>query len=303
MRRYWSAAAALGLAATWGSENLFWSAPRADLTAVGLAMTWAAYTLCAAAALSAVLWSGIQGWRAVLLGGALLGWLIEGVIVATMYDAFPFQVVWTPLAWHALVTGVGVVGVGRMAGRWPAARMAAAWAGLGAWAGLFALWWPLDRDDLPTGWAAATQLGGYLVLLGLAVPASHVILDRLGTLAVPSRRVLLVAPALLGLLWLARVAFAPSPPYVALPVVLLLTLWTMRRLGSPGRPLDLGPAAAPRRHLLSLVAPGVATVVATVGWTVTDGLPAHVPVALVGCAVSLWLYGGSVRRAVRRRPS
>jgi hypothetical protein len=303
MRRYWLAAAALGLAATWGSENLFWSAPPADLSAVGLTLTWVAYSLCAAAALSAVLWSGLQGWRAALLGGALLGWLIEGVVVATMYDAFPFQVVWTPMAWHALVTGVGVVGVGRMAGRWSTARMAAAWAGLGAWAGLFALWWPLERDDLPIGWAAVAQLGGYLVLLGLAVPAGQLTLDRLGSLTAPSRRALLVAPVLLGLLWLLRVAFAPSPLYVALPVVLLPTLWVMRRLGSPGRPLELGAAATPWKHLLFLLTPAVATLVATVGWTVTDGVPTNAPVALGGCLAALWLYGGSVRAAVRRRPS
>ncbi len=303
MKRYWMAAAALGLAATWGSENLFWSAPPSDLSALGLALTWAAYSLCAAAALSAVLWSGLQGWRAAFLGGALLGWLVEGVVVATMYAAFPFQVVWTPMAWHALVTGVGVVGVGRMAGRWSPLRVTAAWTALGAGAGAFALWWPVERDDLPTGWAAVAQLGGYLVLLGLAVPAAQLSLDRLGTLTAPSRRTLLVAPGLLGVLWLLRVVLAPSPFYLALPLVLLLTLWAMRRLGSPGRPLELGAAARPWTHLLFLVAPAVATLVATVGWTVTDGLPTNALVALVTCAAALWLYGGSVRAAVRRRPS
>ena len=108
--RYWLAAGTLGAAATWGSENLFWSAPPAGWTPLELAVTWVVYSLCVAAALSAVLWSGVQGWRAVFLGGAVLGWLIEGVVVATMYAAFPFQVVWTPLAWHALITGLVVVG-------------------------------------------------------------------------------------------------------------------------------------------------------------------------------------------------
>ncbi len=34
-------------------------------------------------------------------------------------DAFPVQVVWTPLAWHALITALAVAGLGRVAGVWP----------------------------------------------------------------------------------------------------------------------------------------------------------------------------------------
>ncbi|MFN8192862.1 MAG: hypothetical protein U0R80_01100 [Nocardioidaceae bacterium] len=301
MGRYWLAAGTLGAAATWGSENLFWSAPPAGWTPLELAVTWVVYSLCVAAALSAVLWSGVQGWRAVFLGGAVLGWLIEGVVVATMYAAFPFQVVWTPLAWHALVTGVGVVGLGRMAAAWSGPRMLAAWAGLGAWAGLFALFWPLERDDLPSGWPAVGQLGWYVGLLGLVVPAAHLTLDRLGTLARPSRRTLLIAPALLGAAWLVRFAVTPGPLLLTLPALLGLTVWAMGRLGTRGAPLSLGAPARPERHLLFVAAPVVATAVAATGWTLTDGWGANAPVAVLSCGASLWLLGGCLRRAVGRQ--
>ena len=67
--------------ALWGSENLFWTVPQEPLRLVEWGATWAAYSLVAAAALSVVLWAGIGGWRAAFLGGAILGFGIEGVIV------------------------------------------------------------------------------------------------------------------------------------------------------------------------------------------------------------------------------
>lgn len=47
---------------------------------------------------------------ALFLAGAAYGWLLEGVVVQTMYDIFPFQVAFTGLSWHALIDVlVGVV--------------------------------------------------------------------------------------------------------------------------------------------------------------------------------------------------
>ena len=41
------------------------------------------------------------GW---FVGAALFGFLIEGVVVPVLYSAPPFTIVWTSLAWHALIT-------------------------------------------------------------------------------------------------------------------------------------------------------------------------------------------------------
>ena len=286
MRSYLAASAMLGLLAVWGSENLFWSAPPVALGPGGLLVTWFAYTLCAAAALSAVLVTGVQGWRAAFLGGALLGWFVEGVVVDTMYAAFPFQVVWTPLAWHALVTGVLVVGLGRVAGGWRLSRRLAAWTALGLFAGLWAAYWPTERGEMP-GLAATA---GYLLGLGLLVPLAQLALDRIGTLVPPRPWVLWIAPGLIALAWLARVAAAPHPVHLVWPALLLVTVATMWRLGEPAVGLRFGSGHGLARHSAVLVAPAVTSVVAVALWAaVPAGLSVHVPVALVTCTVSLGL--------------
>lgn len=304
VRSYIVASAALGAIATWSSENLFWSAPPDGWTPLEFAMTWMAYSVCAAAALSAVLATGVRGWPAVLLGGALLGWLVEGVVAGTMYEAFPFQLVWTPLAWHALVSGVLVLGIGRLAGRWPLRRVLGAWVLVGLLGGLWAAYWPRERDVLPGGLTVA----GYLIGVGLLVPLAQVVLDRLGRVPVPSRTlpsraVLLVAPTLLLVAWLFRLAAAPRPVMLSLPCLLVLTIWIMRRLGVSGRPgIELGPPGTPGRHGVFLVAPAVATVVAALLWTAAPGgLPIEGLVAGALCLVSLGLYLRAGWGARRRR--
>lgn len=299
--RYMGASLACGLIAVWASENMFWSAPPADLTATGWLLTWIAYALASAVALSAVAWAGCGGWRGVFLGGAILGFMVEGVLVDTMYDAFPFQLVWTPLAWHALATGLAVGGIGRMGAVWGPRRMVLAWAGVGLAAGVFALYWPLERGAMPGGWAVL----GYLAGLGLAVPAGHVVLDRLGRLPRPHGAVLAVAPLLAMALWVGKTVAWPSPARLALPVMLGLTVWAMLRLGARDR-VGFGAPAPVARHLLFLVAPLVACAVAVPGWALTGGLGTNIvaAVAMVPCGLGLWLWllWGAVRRPARGWP-
>lgn len=302
VKTYLMASGALGAITLWGSEMLFWSAPREQVTVVELALTWLAYAVCSAAALSMVLVTGVQGWRAVFLGGAVLGWTIEGVVVATMYDAFPFQVVWTPLAWHALVTGLVVVGIGRVAGRWPMWRRVVTWLVVGVAAGLWASWWPIERGTMPSLGATAA----YLVGLGLLVPVGQLVLDRVGHVAVPSRRVLLVAPVILLVGWLVRFVLAPSPLYLVLPLVLAVTWWLMRRWSddAAGAGLALGGGGGVRTHAPFLLAPVVGAPLAVQLWRAApEGVPFHIVVALTGVAVSLWLFGRLLLGAARRRVS
>jgi len=52
------------------------------------------------------------GWPGVIVAAGLMGIAIEGVPVPVVYEAMPFTIVWTSLAWHGLVSfGVGVVGM------------------------------------------------------------------------------------------------------------------------------------------------------------------------------------------------
>jgi hypothetical protein len=156
---YGLAALCLGWIAVWAGENLFWTTPAPDLRLVDLALTWAAYSVAAGAALSAVIWSGLGGWRAAFLGGALLGFQIEGAVVGTMYDALPAQLVWTPLAWHALISGLAVLGGGMALARGPVWRQVAGMVALGVFGAVWGLYWPLEGKVLAGMAGLAVYLG------------------------------------------------------------------------------------------------------------------------------------------------
>ncbi len=297
--RYIAAALALGLISVWGSEMLFWAAPQRDFTLVDWLITWLAYSLCSAVVLSAVRFSGISGMRAVFLGGAMLGFLAEGVIVGTIYEAFPIQLVWTPLAWHALITGVCVFGLGRAAPHWPLWRHGAALAALGAGGAVFALFWPLDPR-----WATAAPAFGpvlaYLAGIGTGVVAAHMLLDRIAEVPRPPVWVALVVPVLAVALWGAQSFADPRPARLALPVMLGLTFWAMWRLGQRGTPVAFGPPAPPWRHLLFVLAPLTTALIAVPAWQGLGGVPTNIPVFIVTVALSagwwLWLLGRALRQ-------
>lgn len=283
--RYLLATLALGVITDWASETFFWSAPPSPVLLWERLLTMLMYAACAGTALSAVLVTGARGLRALFLGGAILGFLVEGVVVGTMYEAFPFQIVWTPLAWHALVSGLVVLGFGRMAGRLPALTMAAGWLAVGLFGGVWAQYWPLERGTMPGLAETLLYLGG----LGLAVPLAHVVLDRIGLLGVPPRWALLALPLLALAVWMAGTIPVPSVLRLSCPVMIVLTVRAMRS-GGPA-PLFFGPAAPPWKHVLFLIAPVTAALIAIPGWRQFGGVAVNVPVALgTGAAgLGLWL--------------
>lgn len=300
--RYLLAALALGGIADWASETLFWSAPAGPVNPGERILTMLLYAVAAGTALSAVLWTGASGRRALFLGGAILGFVIEGVAVGTMYDVFPFQIVWTPLAWHALVSGLVVLGFGRMAARLSAWRLVSGWLAIGVFGGVWAQYWPLERGTMP---GLAVTLA-YLAGLGLAVPLANVGLDRLGRLEPPSRRVLVVLPVLAGLAWGAGTLAAPSPLRLACPAMIGLSVLALR--GQAGAaPLPLGGPAPAWKHALFLIAPVTAALLAATGWQRVGGLEVNIPVALAGSAAGLglwlfWLVRALVPRFRRQAP-
>lgn len=292
--RYLLAVLALGLIAVWGSEHLFNAAPSAGFHPLGWLLTLASYSLCAAAAASAVAWTGLGGWRGIFLGGAVMGLLVEGVISDAMYVEVPIQLVWTPLAWHALVTALCLFGLGRASVRWPLARQVAAYAAFGAAAGYFALFWPIKRSDMP----GAGAVVAYLLGAGLMVPLAHLALDRLRQLPRPPLLLAPVAPVFLALLWVRAALISPDPIRLACPLMIAATLAAMVRLGRRGQPVDLGAPAPPWRHAVFLVVPVVASAVAIGGWALLGSVGSNVVVIGVTVPLSLalwlWLLGQAV---------
>ncbi len=296
---YLLAAVALGLISTFMSENMFWSAPNPSLDFAELLLVWLAYSACCATVLSAVLLTGISGWPALFLGGALLGWLVEGVVVGTAYQVFPFQLVWTPLAWHALITSLAAGGICRAGVHWRLEHQIAGLVLFGAAVAFFAMFWPVERTDLP----GLPSVLGYLVGLGLVVPLANVVLDRIGVLAVPSRKLLWIAPGIAALVWLGQSLFAPALVRLSVPVLIALTLWMMRRLGSGPAAVAFGPPAPFIRHALFLLAPLATSLLAVWSWQMLGKVATNLPFAALTCALALGLWLWLLVAAIRRRPT
>lgn len=265
-------------------------------------MTWIAYALASAAVLSAVGLTGIGGVRALFLGGVLMGLIVEGVVVDEMYLAFPFQLVWTPLAWHGLITGVCIVGLGRAGPHWPLWRHLAALIVLGLFGAVFASFWPVDRDTMPPGEVVLV----YLAVIGLVVPLGQGVLDRIGEVPRPPLWVALIVPGLVVALWLAKTLAMPEPVRLAFPAMVAATLWAMWRLGARG-PVGFGPRAALWRHLLFPLAPALTALIAVPIWENIGALEGNVVVAAITVPLSLvwwlWLLWRAGRTQPRRAAS
>jgi len=305
--RFLAASLSLGAIGFYGSEALFWTAPPAGLPALQVAtqalLTMFVYALCAAVGLSAMLASGCGGWRGAILGGALMGISVEGAVVSTMYDAFPVQLVWTPLAWHSLLTAGVVFAASRWAAAGPLWRhglvLSLAGLGFGFWGG----YWVSERPEL----ALAGPLPSLAYLGGAAVMAvaAQIALDRLHPLPVPPRPLLWAAPVLVLLLWLVQSALAPAPQRLAGPVMALATAWAMMRLGR-GQSASLGPAAPARRHALAMALPLIAAPVAAALWSSEEPIPTNLIVLAItapaGLGLWLWLLWRAYRSAASAPP-
>lgn len=296
-RRYIAASLATGLIAVWASENFFWSAPPADLTVASWLLTWAAYALACACSLTAIGLTGVSGVSGVFLGATLMGFVVEGVIVDTMYDAFPFQLIWTPMAWHGLITGVCVFGLGRAAVHWRLFRQLLALLALGLFGAAFATYWPTERTTMPPGDIVLFYLAG----VALVVPVGQIVLDRIGTVPRPPLWVAVVVPGLALALWIAKTIADPVPQRLAFPLVVGLTLWAMRRLGRHG-PIGLGAPGRVWRHLLFPLAPATTALIVVPVWENVGALPGNVIIALGTAPFAALWWGWLLWKAARTAP-
>ena len=282
----------LGGLSVWASENLFWMMPPPGITVLDFTLTVIAYSIAAAVALSAVIWSGLRGMAGAFLGGCIMGLMSEGVIVGTIYQALPLQLVWTPLAWHGVITGGVVLGLGRA--RLGAGQMALIWAALGLAGAYWAQFWTEEREGVPELWLFAV----YILGLGLLVPLAHGVMDRLGAVPRPRAWVLWVAPGIALAVWTLQTVVEMNPVRLVLPVMLGLILWVMRRLGRGGR-VDFGTGPL-SRHALFLIAPALIVGLAPLGWAQGWGtLEANWVVAGISSLTAVGWLGRLVWRGAR----
>ena len=297
--RFCAASLCLGAIAFWASENFFWSAPPDDFSYLHLPLLWMIYSLASACGLAAVMLTGIRGWKALFLGGAIMGFMIEGAVAGTMFQAFPLQLVWTPLAWDALISSLIIFGLCRVAGKVSVLKLIAGWLAVGCLGATFATYWPTERPQMPGPAATLTYLAG----VGLVVPVANMALDKIGPLTLPPRWALFLPLALLALGWAFHLFTTLSPIVICLPLLLALTLWIMQRLGTTAGPLCFEASSLPWHHALFMLAPLTTTALASISWTFLPGQVTNILVALVGGAISLVIFLLLAGQAIRLRKS
>jgi hypothetical protein len=213
------------------------------------------------------------------------------VIVGTIYESFPLQLVWTPLAWHGLLTGAVVIGLAR-APRSPLAQ-AGFWLAVGLGASVWALYWPFERPVLPD----TPTLLVYLAAPAVLVALSHWMIDHLAPVPRPPAWLLWLSPVVLAGLWLVQTVVTLDPLRLSIIPVLALVIVAMRGAGAyqawgARRPLW--------QHGLVLIAPVTVACLAPWLWATFGAQEVNVPIALGSGLVSLgwfaWLFVGGVRR-------
>lgn len=66
-----------------------------------LALMYLFYVAMAYVLLSMISYFRARSLSSLFIAGAAYGWLLEGVVVTTVYENLPFSLSWTGLAWHA----------------------------------------------------------------------------------------------------------------------------------------------------------------------------------------------------------
>jgi hypothetical protein len=289
--------AGVGAILMYGSEMLFWSVPSVDLSVLDLLFTWLAYTLCAYAFLTLMLVFKVAHWRGIFVCGAIFGWLNEGVVSDTMYQNFPVQLAWTALAWHALIVALLIFWLSRITVAWRLQSQIALCALLGLGFGVWAMWWPLERQPMPG--IIASQ--AYLTGLAFVPIGSQLTINRWGfTLLSCSRLEQILLAALFGGLWIIRAGLLLQWTVLSFPVLIGVALWMLRNQpeGKPMLEKWVATQAHPTRHILFMIVPITATIVMWTTWYMSFTPPTNIPIYILTITISVLLYFDCLRRTV-----
>lgn len=157
------------------SEHLFWARVRPDDTLPGWLGAWIAYSLAAFVFLHLIERFRIHEKWSLFLAGAIFGWLAEGVIVQTTYEALPLSISFTGLAWHALITVWIGWYVSRRALTSPASlRTFGLFAAIGIFYSLWAINWWLEPDG---GVATLAEFSLYTLMTTLLVALAYALVN------------------------------------------------------------------------------------------------------------------------------
>ncbi|NJE04695.1 hypothetical protein E3E36_00720 [Thermococcus sp. M36] len=278
------------------SETMFWARWRPDDTFSGLIMTWLVYSVLAFFVLLMVNRFGVGDVYSVFLVGAVFGWLVEGVVVQTVYADFPFGIVWTPLAWHALISVLaGVYLAGKALGEWEGKKAALFFIFLGIFWGFWASYWKLED-----GYAVSVgDFAIYVFLSILPLVVAYMVLHASVPESFEPRGWEVGVFTAVLLFFAAFTVLAVPFSVLILPPLIGVALYALRRLKgesffSSYREIKTG------RYLMPLLMPLFA--VLTYAPFMNVWLGVNVPVALATSTIGLGLFLKAVYKGLKESP-
>jgi hypothetical protein len=251
------------------SEPIFWGQPdQAYGEPLGLLLTFAAYGVVVVAVVGVLERLATSTWLGVFLGGALLGWAIEGIVVTTTYEALPFSISFTGLAWHALIS---------VAWGWVLLPRWLTWGSRGlarlvvvGWLwGMWGAWMSIDSEEH----ASTAAFAAYAAVTGVVLGSGLMGWLRWRSPTMVSRTVLVIALGMISVAAVVRVISLPWSPLVLGPC-LAGAVWGLRRLPRGRFLLVLEPGPGPKE-----IARGIAVLIVAAVVTYAAARGARVPVA------------------------
>ncbi|MBN2387973.1 MAG: hypothetical protein JXB85_13225 [Anaerolineales bacterium] len=263
-----------------------------DLVLLGLIYSLLGYLL-----LAIVRRFGVRSLWALFLAGAAYGWLLEGVVVTSVYAEFPWQVPFTGLAWHApLDVVVGWAWAQAALRRRSPLPSLGLSAGLGLFWGTWVLtWWYETGVPIPQADFSLFTLTATLVLV--------VAYWTLGRLSLGSWQPARSAVWAWGLFLLGWFGLTVLPVYPWAPLVLVpllgVTFLTLRRNRQLETSPDLLLTLAERRpRLLNLASlllvPLLASTVYASFLLLGRSIPVNMLVYILSSLLGIGLFAAAV---------
>jgi hypothetical protein len=289
------------------SEVMFWARPIPGTSLRELIPTTLAYSIAAYAFLWLVDAFRARSFDAVFLAGAAFGWLVEGVVVQTLYEQMPLSLSFTGLAWHALLTvGVGWYLIPRQMASGRLGRLACLAALIGFAYGLWAVWWWTEAPP-PIPWQA---FAGYVWLSTAGLILAYVVSGRIRLAAFRPSRLEAIFLTIVGLAYFGFVTVPSDPRALWVLPALAGVIWlTLRRnakveprqdfIPLPQGPASVSWAASLILLLIPLAATTIYAVLEIVGWRPATGYVLYV----VAVPAGFFLFLRSLWRIWRRLPS
>jgi len=209
------------------SEYAFWARPLDNVRLPDALWLLLTYSFAAYVFLILVVTLRVRSFAAIFLVGALFGWLVEGVFVQTLYSLLPFSISLTGLSWHALITIL--VGWFTMqwllrAGCWWRTLIVAT--GIGAFYGLWAIWWWIDAPPA----TPFADFAVYVFATTTLLVCAYWLASRLSMRRFAPTRIEIAGALVLIVIYFSLVTLPNQPlALIILPPLVLLVLLTLLR--------------------------------------------------------------------------